>query len=136
MECNKLLLTFGFKIDLTCFSLCTHKKYIGYNFKTFGYNIKCRSKQSPFVTQVSQRWFYEMETCKAILLTKHFSKTRDYCVFGLCPSSGILKNTKEQNVSKAYLFLSSVGRWETLILLGPLERAAGPNRLGVSHPLT
>jgi hypothetical protein len=26
--------------------------------------------------------------------------TQDYWVFGLCPSSGILKNTKEHNISE------------------------------------
>jgi hypothetical protein len=35
--------------------------------------------------------------------------TQDYWVFGLCPSSGILKNTTFQ---KLHLFLSSGERWE------------------------
>jgi hypothetical protein len=58
--------------------------------------------------------------------------TRDYWVFGLCPSSGILKNT---TFRKLGLFPSSgeglgdlerpnPNQWkETPTLLGPLERA-------------
>jgi hypothetical protein len=43
--------------------------------------------------------------------------TRDYCVLGLCQSSGIVKNT---TFRKLDLFRSS--GWETPILLGPLDR--------------
>jgi hypothetical protein len=46
--------------------------------------------------------------------------TRDSWVFGLCPSSGILKNT---TFRKLDLFPSAGKGWETPALLGPLERA-------------
>jgi hypothetical protein len=48
------------------------------------------------------------------------SNTRNYGVFGLCPSSGILKNTTFRQLD---LFPSSAERWETATLLGPLGRA-------------
>jgi hypothetical protein len=48
--------------------------------------------------------------------------------FGLCPLSGILQNTKEHN------FLET-GSVSILQWLG-LAVSKGPNRLGVSHPLT
>jgi hypothetical protein len=73
--------------------------------------------------------------------------TQNYWVFGLCPSSGILK-TRERNVSetRSVSILRWVGR-KTPTQLGPLERATsingwlklalskGPNRVSVS-PLT
>jgi hypothetical protein len=34
--------------------------------------------------------------------------------FGLCPSSGILRNIKEHNVSETGCFLLQVRGWETL----------------------
>jgi hypothetical protein len=43
---------------------------------------------------------------------------RYYWVLGLCPSSGILKNTKEYDVSGIECFGSQVKGWETHILLG------------------
>jgi hypothetical protein len=46
--------------------------------------------------------------------------TQDYWVFGLCPSFGILKNTKFWKVD---LFQSSGEGWETPTLLGPLGNA-------------
>jgi hypothetical protein len=46
--------------------------------------------------------------------------TRNYWVFGLCPSPGILKN---RTFRKPDLFPSSGEGWETPTLLGPLERA-------------
>jgi hypothetical protein len=46
--------------------------------------------------------------------------TRDYWVFGLRPSSGILNNTAFR---KLICFRPQVRGWETPILLGPLERA-------------
>jgi hypothetical protein len=49
--------------------------------------------------------------------------TRNYWVFGLCPSSGILKNTM---FHKLICFRPQVKGWETPTLLGPLE----------SHPMT
>jgi hypothetical protein len=67
---------------------------------------------------------------------------RNYWVFGICPSSGILKST-EHNVSETVSV--SVLRWgrKTPTLLGPLERAnlnhwtytAGHYLLIVSVPL-
>jgi hypothetical protein len=45
--------------------------------------------------------------------------TQNYWVFGLCPSSGIPKNT-EHNIGKLYLFPSSRVGWETPSILGPL----------------
>jgi hypothetical protein len=40
--------------------------------------------------------------------------TRDYWVFGLCPSSGILRNTKEYDVSAEWICLRpQVSGWET-----------------------
>jgi hypothetical protein len=61
---------------------------------------------------------------------------RDYWVFGLCLSSGILKAVKEHNVSETSPV--SVLRWETSTLLSPLGLALSnaTNRVGVSHPLT
>jgi hypothetical protein len=49
--------------------------------------------------------------------------TQIYWVFGLCPSSGILKNTGEHNVSETgSVYVLRWGR-ETSTQLGPLERA-------------
>jgi hypothetical protein len=48
---------------------------------------------------------------------------QDYWVFGLCPSSGILKTKKITMFRKLNLFASSGEWWETPTLLGPLERA-------------
>jgi hypothetical protein len=45
----------------------------------------------------------------------------DYWVFGLCSSSDILKNTKEQRFGNWIGFRPQVMGWETL--LAPLERA-------------
>jgi hypothetical protein len=47
------------------------------------------------------------------------SLLKDYWVLGLCPSSGILKNTKEKKVSVQRLRLALYN---------------GPSRVGVSHP--
>jgi hypothetical protein len=49
------------------------------------------------------------------------NNTQNYRVFGLCPSSGVLK-TREYNVSELDLFPFS-GEGETPTLLDPLERA-------------
>jgi hypothetical protein len=49
--------------------------------------------------------------------------TMDYCVFGLCPSPGILKTQKNTTFRKLDLFPSSDEEWETPTLLDPLERA-------------
>jgi hypothetical protein len=59
--------------------------------------------------------------------------TRDYWVFGLCPSSGILRNTKENNVSECR-FVSVLwrGGWETPTLLAPLETADLSHWTGVA----
>jgi hypothetical protein len=38
-------------------------------------------------------------------------KTRDYCDFGRCPSSGILKKSKEHNISETGSFSALRGRW-------------------------
>jgi hypothetical protein len=46
--------------------------------------------------------------------------TQNYWVFGLCPSSCILK-TREHNVLETGYV--SILEWETPTLLGPLERA-------------
>jgi hypothetical protein len=56
--------------------------------------------------------------------------TQNYWVFGLCPSSGILK-TREYNISETGCFLPQV-KGETPTLLCPLERA----NLNLSIPLT
>jgi hypothetical protein len=55
--------------------------------------------------------------------------TKNYWVFGLCPSSGILK-TRGHSVLETGLFLSS-GEWETPTALGPVERAKW---LRLAHP--
>lgn len=49
--------------------------------------------------------------------------TQDYWVLGLCPSSGVIKNTKEYNVSENWS--ASFFRWGGAgdTLLGPLEGA-------------
>jgi hypothetical protein len=47
--------------------------------------------------------------------------TQDYWVFGLRPSSGILNNTKEQNVSETESFSDLSEVWETTTLFGTLE---------------
>jgi hypothetical protein len=47
--------------------------------------------------------------------------SQNYWVFGLCPSSGILKS-KERNVSETGCF-SPLVRGETPTVLGPLERS-------------
>jgi hypothetical protein len=49
--------------------------------------------------------------------------TRDYWVFGLRPSSGILKNTKEHNASETGSVSVVSERWETTTLLVVLEIA-------------
>jgi hypothetical protein len=49
--------------------------------------------------------------------------------FGLCPSSGILKNT---TFRKLDVFASSGELWETPALFGPLERARSSDS-GVPH---
>jgi hypothetical protein len=49
--------------------------------------------------------------------------TQDYWVFGLCPSSGILKTQKKATFWKFYMFPSSGEGWETPTLLGLLKRA-------------
>jgi hypothetical protein len=49
--------------------------------------------------------------------------TRCYWAFGLCPSSGVLKNTKEHDVSGNGSVSSSGEGWETPPVLGQLERA-------------
>jgi hypothetical protein len=54
--------------------------------------------------------------------------TRDHWVLGLCPSSGILKNT---TFLKMDLFPSSGEGGGTPTLLGPLETANGPSIVGV-----
>lgn len=46
----------------------------------------------------------------------------DCSVFGLCPSSHMLKNTK-QHFGKWISFHSQVRGWETPTVLSPLERA-------------
>jgi hypothetical protein len=51
--------------------------------------------------------------------------TRDYWVFGLWPSSCILKNTKEHIISESGCYHPQVRGWETPTLLGPL--GANPN---------
>jgi hypothetical protein len=53
--------------------------------------------------------------------TYHKSRSQNYWVFGLFPSSGILK-TRKLDVSETGLFSSS-GEGETPTLLGSLERA-------------
>jgi hypothetical protein len=49
--------------------------------------------------------------------------TKDFRVFGLFPSSGILKTQKNTTFRKLDLFPSSGEGWETPTLLGPLEIA-------------
>jgi hypothetical protein len=50
--------------------------------------------------------------------------SRNYWVFGLCPSSGILETTSKNTAfRKLGLLLSSGDEGETPTLLGPLERA-------------
>jgi hypothetical protein len=49
--------------------------------------------------------------------------TENYWVFGLCPSSGILKTRKTQGFGNWTCFLPQVRDGETPTLLGPLERA-------------
>jgi hypothetical protein len=49
--------------------------------------------------------------------------TRCYWIFGLCPSYGILKDTKEHDVSGNGSVSSSGEEWETPPVLAPLERA-------------
>jgi hypothetical protein len=49
--------------------------------------------------------------------------TRDYYDFGLCTSSGILKNTKNTTFPKLDLFPSLGEGEKTPTLLDPLERA-------------
>jgi hypothetical protein len=46
-----------------------------------------------------------------------------YRIFGLCPSSGILKTEKNTMFRKLDLFPSSSEIWETPTLLDPLETA-------------
>jgi hypothetical protein len=51
-------------------------------------------------------------------------RMEDYWVFGLFPSSSILKKTqKNTTFRKPNLFPSSVEEWEAHTLLDPLERA-------------
>jgi hypothetical protein len=50
-------------------------------------------------------------------------RIQDYWVFGFCPSSGILENKREHNVSETGSVSSSGKGWETATLLGPVERA-------------
>jgi hypothetical protein len=47
---------------------------------------------------------------------------QDYWVFGLCPSSGILKDTKEHTLQNDLVPSSGEG-WETSAVLGPIKRA-------------
>jgi hypothetical protein len=57
-------------------------------------------------------------------LLSHFEKpdqNSNYLGFGLYPSSGIQKNTREHTVSETGSLSS--GKGKTPILLGPLERA-------------
>jgi hypothetical protein len=54
--------------------------------------------------------------------------TQVYWVFGLCPSSGILKNI---TFWKLDLFLSSGERVETPTLLGPLELTSVTRPVGL-----
>jgi hypothetical protein len=49
--------------------------------------------------------------------------TQTYWLFGLHPSSGILKTQKNTTFRKVDLFLSSGEGWETRTLFCPLERA-------------
>jgi hypothetical protein len=48
--------------------------------------------------------------------------SQNYCVFGLCSSSGILKNQRTQRFGKWISFHPQV-RGQTSTLLGPLEKA-------------
>jgi hypothetical protein len=49
--------------------------------------------------------------------------TQDYQISGLCPSSGIIKNTKEWNIFETGSVSISGEGWEIPTLLGPLESA-------------
>jgi hypothetical protein len=49
---------------------------------------------------------------------------QDYWGFGLCPSSGILKNRRTQRFGKWICFRPQVSGQETPTQLGPLERAS------------
>jgi hypothetical protein len=51
---------------------------------------------------------------------KHINGAQDYCIFGLCPLSDIVKNMTFQNW---VCFHPQVRGWEAPTLLGPLERA-------------
>jgi hypothetical protein len=80
----------------------------------------------------------ESDLCSSVTIFTNTTWTRDYWVFGLCPSSGILKNTKEHNVSETESLsvlrwgggrhLLCCYQWLGLVLYN------GPNRVGVSHP--
>jgi hypothetical protein len=69
---------------------------------------------------------------------------QDYWVFGLCPSSGILRNRTTQRFGNWICFRPQVRGQETSTHLGPLERVQwlrlalsnGANWVGVSCPHT
>jgi hypothetical protein len=52
------------------------------------------------------------------------SVVQDYWVFGLCPSSGILKTRRTQRFWNWICFRPEVRGQETPTQLGPLERAS------------
>jgi hypothetical protein len=67
----------------------------------------------------------------------------DYWVFGLCPSSGILKNRRTQRFGSWICFRPQVRGQETPTQLGPLERASlnhwttpSSTRRAYKHPIT
>jgi hypothetical protein len=49
--------------------------------------------------------------------------TQKHWIFGLCPSSSIVQNTKEHKASETGCFRPQVRGWEIAALQGPLERA-------------
>jgi hypothetical protein len=63
-------------------------------------------------------------------ITHESRGNHDWCVSGLRPSPGILKNTTFRELG---LFPSSGKEWETPTLLGPLERANPNNRILITE---
>jgi hypothetical protein len=53
----------------------------------------------------------------------NYKCVQDYWVFGLCPSSGILKKQKNRTFQKQDVFVSSGKGWETPPLLGLREHS-------------
>jgi hypothetical protein len=71
--------------------------------------------------------------CQIHSLPRSNTIAQDYRDFGLCPSSGILKNTKHTHRFGNWIcFRPQVRAWETPTLLGPIERVI----LNQNYPVT